>query len=204
MPTLHLYVALFHTETKNRGTVSKSQPFPLPRGWQHRTEINRWGAGKVPLALGRSHGPVPALPGDPGGQHTSSVEDKPHRALPSSSSAAPKDWGERAAAGTRVAQPRGDRFSPRRGSEYRLPGPLNLGGTQHPRLLRIDLVPITGSGPKCSWLGNEGCSRGGGMVATPPSLLTLQLEADAAGLGPGQPGGRRWGPSVPLCLAGAS
>lgn len=105
--------------------------------------------------------------------------------------------------GPRVAQPQGGRSSPRWGSGCRLPGPLSLGGTQHSHLLRTDLGPITGSGPKCSWLGIEGCSRGGGTVAAPPSLLTLQLEADAAGLGPGQPGGRRWGPPIPLCLAGA-
>lgn len=105
-----------------------------------------------------------------------------------------------------MAQPRGDRSGPReaegRGLRVLSPSAPQSQGTQCPHLLPIGSGSIAGSGPRCSWLGNEGFGRGG-MVAAPPLLLTLQLEADAAGLGPGQPRGCWRGPPVPLHLAGA-
>lgn len=61
----------------------------------------------MPLTLGHSHGPIPALPGDPGGQCTNSVEDKPHQALPSSSAAAPKAGGREQQQGQGWLSPEG-------------------------------------------------------------------------------------------------
>lgn len=100
-----------------------------------------------------------------------------------------------------VAQPQGASSGPRRGSWSAISQGPSVSEDPAPHLLPIGSGSVAGSGPRCSWLRNEGCS--GGMVTMPSSLLTLQLEADAAGFGPGQPWGCRWGSPIPLCLAGA-
>lgn len=171
--------------------------------------------GQAPLVLENSHVPTPqTLPRDPREQHTSSPGDNPHLALASS----PKGLGEQV--GSRAGGQKwgnfkwlspegitpalgGDCSSPWWASRCQLPGSLTFRGPSTLCLLPTGSRPITGSGPTRSWLGNEGCGGERGTVATPPSLLTLQLEADAAGLGPGQPWGSWWGSPIPLCLAGA-
>lgn len=192
----HFYVTLFQIATKCREwrNCSESQPFPAP--WrQHRTEINRWGSGRCRLPWGTATAP-PAVPGDkrPWGAVHQLPEECPPRALPGSGSAAPGDRGDRAAG---LGQQGG--LSPV--GIAPAPGVAQSADSQRPTRF---------GGPSTLISSSLGAQRRlqpqtllGGTVAVSPSLLTLQLEADATGLGPGQAGGGRWGPPIPLSLAGA-
>lgn len=66
-------------------------------------------------------------------------------------------------------------------------------GTQRPHLLPMGLWPSTGSIPRCSLLGNQGCSGGGTWPCHPhssPSSLRLTLR----GLARDKPGGTEGDP----------
>lgn len=178
----HLYIALFHTKTEeNRGSASESWPFPFPAP-RHPTEINKREAGKChlpwgPSLLPRDRCPWGAILRLPGGQTPPGTAQQQL-----CSPTGPGGRGRRGELGWLSPEGITAALGAPPPRTPRSMGPSALISFPWARCPSQALAPVAPG-----WEAKRGA--GGGTVVVPPSLLILQLEADAAGLGPGQPWG---------------